>query len=68
MPVELRLHPEAEPEYKREDLGTGMRGKYHAAYQEGTNVVLLEPDVAKAFPDSKAVNKALREYLDKRSD
>ena len=55
-------------EYKREDLGTGTRGKYYAAYQKGTNVVLLEPDVAKAFPDSKAVNKALREYLDKRSD
>lgn len=47
-------------QYKREDLGKGVRGKYHAAYSKGTNVVLLSPDVAAAFPTSEAVNEALR--------
>ena len=55
-------------EYSRKDLGTGTRGKYYAAYKDGTNVVLLDPDVAKAFPDSKSVNRALREYLEQSSD
>lgn len=49
------------PEY---DLGellkTGVRGKYVERYRAGTNLVLLEPDVAGAFPNSKAVNEALR--------
>lgn len=54
-------------EYRREDLGTGTRGKHLADYREGTNVVLLDPDIAKAFPDSKSVNQALREYLEQRS-
>ena len=47
-------------QYKREDLGKGVRGKYHAAYSKGTNLVLLSPDVAAAFPTSEAVNEALR--------
>ncbi len=47
------------PEYRREDLGKGVRGKYHATYQQGTNLVLLRPEVAKAFPTSEAVNEAL---------
>ncbi len=51
------------PEYRREDLGKGVRGKYFAAYQKGSNVVLLSPDVAKAFPSSEAVNEALRGLL-----
>ena len=46
--------------YKREDLGEGVRGKYHAAYAKGTNLVLLSPDVAAVFPTSQAVNDALR--------
>jgi hypothetical protein len=37
-----------------------VRGKYAARYREGTNVVLLEPDVAERFPDAAAVNRALR--------
>ena len=45
------------PEY---DFSKGRRNKYAARYAEGTNVVLLDPDVAKDFPDSNAVNKALR--------
>ena len=51
------------PEYRREDLGKGVRGKYFAAYQKGSNLVLLSPDVAKAFPTSEAVNEALRGLL-----
>ncbi|HQM99875.1 MAG TPA: hypothetical protein PLL36_02310 [Candidatus Hydrogenedentes bacterium] len=47
------------PKYRREDLGKGVRGKYHTAYQKGTNLVLLHPKVAKAFPTSEAVNEAL---------
>lgn len=47
-------------QYKREDLGKGERGKYYAAYSKGTNLVLLNPDVAAAFPTAEAVNEALR--------
>jgi hypothetical protein len=45
------------PEY---DLRGGVRGKYAARYAEGTNVVLLDPDVAAAFPDPAEVNAVLR--------
>jgi hypothetical protein len=45
------------------ELSGGVRGKYYEAYQKGTNVVLLEPDVATVFRDSAAVNQALRQYL-----
>jgi hypothetical protein len=52
---------ELRPEYDVTQLMKGaMRGKYAARYGTGTNLVLLEPDVAAAFPDAKAVNAALR--------
>ena len=38
----------------------GERGKYSQKYSEGTNLVVLSPDVAAAFPDSESVNEALR--------
>jgi len=41
-------------------LKGGVRGKYVERYRQGTNMVLLEPDVAQAFPDARAVNEALR--------
>ncbi len=41
-------------------LKGGARGKYAKRYRAGTNLILLEPDVAKAFPNDKAVNEALR--------
>jgi hypothetical protein len=41
-------------------LKSGTRGKYAERYRAGTNLVLLEPDVAKAFPNEKAVNDALK--------
>jgi hypothetical protein len=46
------------------DLSEAVRGRHHAAYQAGTNVVLLDADVARAFPDSSSVNRALRMLLD----
>ena len=42
------------------DFSSGVRGKHHEAYRRGTNVVLLDPDVAEVFKDSAAVNSALR--------
>jgi len=47
----------AVPDY---DFSSGVRGKYAVRYAEGTNVVVLSPDVAEIFPDSQAVNEALR--------
>jgi hypothetical protein len=52
------------PEYRREELGKGIRGKYLKSYRKGTNVVLLSPDVAKVFPNEDAVNNALRSLMD----
>ncbi|MGH8292040.1 MAG: hypothetical protein ACRESA_01050, partial [Gammaproteobacteria bacterium] len=49
--------------YRREDLGKGVRGKYLKRYTSGTNLVLLSPDLAKAFPTSESVNSALRSLL-----
>jgi hypothetical protein len=45
------------PEY---DFSGAVRGKYYERYQQGTNVVLLDPDVAQTFKDSESVNRALR--------
>ena len=51
-------------EYRREDLGKGVRGKFLKAYREGTNLVLLRPEVAAAFPTEKAVNDALSTLIE----
>jgi hypothetical protein len=45
------------------DFSGGVRGKYAKQYAEGTNLVLLEPDIADAFPTARAVNAALRKVL-----
>jgi hypothetical protein len=42
------------------DFSAGIRGKYVERYRRGTNIVLLDPELAEAFPDSKSVNDALR--------
>jgi hypothetical protein len=53
--------PPDEDEMRAEyDLRGGVRGKYYKQYTEGTNVVLLDPDVAVVFHDSESVNQALR--------
>lgn len=51
-------------EYRRSDFGQGVRGKYLASYRKGTNLVLLSPDVARAFPTAEAVNDALRSLIE----
>jgi hypothetical protein len=48
---------EMRPEY---DIRGGVRGKYYERYRQGTNVVVLDPDVAAVFHDATAVNQALR--------
>jgi hypothetical protein len=52
---------EMKPEY---DIRGGVRGKYYERYQKGTNVVVLDPDVATVFRDSQSVNQALRLLID----
>ena len=50
-------------EYRREDLGPLVRGKYAARYAKATNVVVIDPKLTKVFPNSAAVNDALRSLL-----
>ena len=54
------------PQYKRSDFGTLVRGKYAQRLIEATNIVVLDPQVAKAFPNDRAVDKALRGLLRNR--
>lgn len=54
------MDDELRPEYDFSQLGQGVRGKYVERYRAGTNLVLLDPDVAEAFPTEEAVNEALR--------
>ena len=49
------------------DFSQAVIGKYAKEYAEGTNIVVLEADVAKVFPDSAAVNQALRQIIEQRS-
>lgn len=51
------------PEYDFSALKRGVRGKYLARYRNGTNLVLLSPDVAAYFPDDRSVNAALRDLI-----
>lgn len=51
------------PEYDLTKLKGGVRGKYYQRARAGTNLVLVEPDLAKAFPDANSVNRALRALL-----
>jgi hypothetical protein len=55
---------EAEEMRSEYDIRGGVRGKFHERYQQGTNVVLLEADVASVFRDSESVNRALRMLID----
>ncbi len=58
------LVDELRPEYDLSQLKGGVRGKYNKRALAGTNLVLIEPDLAKAFPDTDSVNRALRTLLD----
>jgi hypothetical protein len=55
---------ELRKEYKRSDFGELVRGKYVDRLKKGSNVVVLDPRVARAFPTSEAVNEALLSLLD----
>ena len=55
------------PEYDLTKLKGGVRGKYYERARAGTNLVLVDPDLAKAFPDADSVNRALRALLDAAS-
>lgn len=56
-------HDELRSEYRREDIGKGVRGKYLKAYRTGTNLVLLKPEIAAVFPTEQAVNDALSSLI-----
>lgn len=57
---------ELRTEYPARLIKSGTRGKYAKRYrEETTNLVLIDPDLHKLFPDSEAVNRALREYVEK---
>jgi hypothetical protein len=60
----VKVSEELRPEYKREDLGVGVRGEYFEEYRKGTNLVLLSPDVARVFSTDESVNDALRSLID----
>jgi hypothetical protein len=57
------LEDELRPEYNFSAMGSGVRGKYVDRYRVGTNLVLLDPEIAKAFPTDASVNEALRLLL-----
>lgn len=59
----VEVADELRPEYDFSKLNDGVRGKYAERYHAGTNLVLLDPDVAEAFPTDEAVNEALRLLL-----
>ncbi len=52
------------PEYPADLIKSGERGKYAKLYREGANLVVIAPDLKKCFPNSTAVNDALRKYAD----
>jgi hypothetical protein len=56
---------EMRPEY---DFSNAVQGKYADRFAQGTNLVRIQPDVAKEFPDSQSVNEALRSLLKARKD
>lgn len=56
-------HDELRPEYDFSTMKGGEKGKYAKEYAKGTNLVLLEKDIAEFFPDSKSVNDALRSLV-----
>ena len=52
------------PEYPADLIKSGVRGKYANRYREGTNIVLVDPDLHRLFPDSESVNRALRKFAE----
>ena len=58
-----RENNDLRPEYPNGLIRSGARGKYARRCKEGSNVVVIAPDLSEAFPNSEAVNEALRDYL-----
>jgi len=63
-PSQSELPGDVRPEYDFASMKGGVRGKYAARFGAGTTLVLLEPDIARAFPTDTAVNQTLRFLLD----
>lgn len=61
--IEHHDRDQMRPEYDFASMRGGVRGKHYDEYRNGTNVVVLQPDVAEAFPTEDAVNEALRGIL-----
>ena len=59
----MKKSDELKPEYDLRRLGQGVRGKYYDKYQKGTNIVVIDPDLTETFPNTRAVNDALRKLL-----
>lgn len=57
------MEDDLRPEYDLSKLKGGVRGKYTKRFQQGTNLILLSPDVAQYFPDEHSVNTALRSLV-----
>ena len=59
-----KLNDWMRPSYKRSDFKKIERGKYAARLRKSTNIIVLDPEVAKVFPNNEAVNNALRGLID----
>ena len=59
-----KVSDDLRPEYDLSQLRGGVRGKYYRQASEGTNLVLIEPDLAQVFPTTESVNRALRLLVD----
>jgi len=62
-----RRDDDLRPEYSEDLIKSGVRGGYHKRYQAETNIVVIDPDLTKQFPNTESVNEALREYLHTKS-
>ena len=60
----MNRESEADDMLAEYDFSGGVRGKYAKRYHQGSNIVVLDPDVAERFPNSEAVNRALRSLAD----
>jgi hypothetical protein len=58
-----KMADDLRPEYDLSKLKGGVRGKYAKRFRQGTNLILLSPDVAKYFPNEQAVNDALKSLV-----
>jgi len=60
----MKKADEMRAEYRREDLGKGVRGKHYVEFKKGSNLVLLTPELSKIFPSNEAVNAALNSLVE----